>query len=118
MMKVTNTPVVALTNTEYLCLKVAANPGHSARWYLRALSQYRRGYPGKGSWNAFYFSPSRPSGRGRYFVDTAPKTRTTNGWSPRSCSETGSIRLTYAGVLTAQTAAAKIGLDPKTVHGK
>jgi hypothetical protein len=32
-----DTKNLALSNIEYLCLKMAAHPGKSARWYLRAL---------------------------------------------------------------------------------
>lgn len=101
---------LALSNIEYLCLKIAANPGMPARWYLRALHQYRFGNPSKGSWNAMYFSP-RGAYRGRLFIDEAPKDRAANGWITRTCSRRGNIQLLPEGVAKAKLAAAKIGLD-------
>ena len=101
---------LALSNIEYLCLKIAAHPGMPARWYLRALHQYRFGIPGKGSWNALYFSP-RGIYRGHLFVDESPKDRAANGWITKTCSTRGSIHLLPAGLEKAKLAAAKIGLD-------
>lgn len=102
-------PVLALSNIEYLCLKMHAHPGMPARWYLRALHQYRFGTPGTGSWNAMYFSFS--SGyRGRLFRDTAPKTRAARGAITRSCSAVGSFVLSEEGKSYADRAAAKIGI--------
>lgn len=109
-MKQVNAPKLALSNIEYLCLKIAAHPGMPARWYLRALHQYRFGTPGNGSWNALYFNPTG-SYRGRLFIDEAPKVRATSGWRSRTCSRRGSIQLLPEGVAKARTAAAKIGLD-------
>ena len=107
-MKQVNTPNLALSNIEYLCLKIAANPGMPARWYLRALRQYRFGTPGDGSWNALYFSP-RGIYRGRLFIDEAPKDRSVRGSVTKVCSRRGNIRLLPAGMAKARTAAAKIG---------
>jgi hypothetical protein len=104
------TPKLALTNIEYLCLKMHAHPGMPARWYLRELHRYRFGTPGTGSWNALYFAPSG-NYRGRFFVDEAPKLRPARGMLTRSCSRRGEFRLTLAGVKKAKLAAAKIGLD-------
>lgn len=109
-MKQVNAPSLALSNIEYLCLKIAAHPGMPARWYLRALHQYRFGTPGAGSWNALYFSP-RGVYRGKLFVDKAPKDRVAHGLVTWKCSRRGDIQLLPAGVLKAKTAAAKIGLD-------
>lgn len=36
----TNRPRVALTNIEYIALKIAFNPGHSAQWYINHLREY------------------------------------------------------------------------------
>jgi hypothetical protein len=103
-------PTLALSNIEYLCLKIHAHPGRPARWYLRELHRYRFGTPGTGSWNAIYFSPCGRY-RGKLFIDDAPKTRPARGTLTRSCSRRGAIRLLPAGVEKAKTAAAKIGLD-------
>ena len=104
-----NVPNLALSNIEYLCLKMHANPGMPARWYLRALRQYRFGTPGKGSWNAIYLSP-----RGRYcgvlFLDTAPKDKAASGRFTHTCSKKGQFHLLPAGTAYARRAAAKIGL--------
>jgi hypothetical protein len=105
-----NAPKLALSNIEYLCLKIAAHPGMPARWYLRALHQYRFGTPGNGSWNAIYFSP-RGAYRGKLFIDEAPKDRAANGWITRKCSRRGDIQLLPMGLAKARIAAAKIGLD-------
>lgn len=109
-MKQVNAPKLALSNIEYLCLKIAAHPGMPARWYLRALHQYRFGTPGDGSWNAVYFSP-RGIYRGHLFIDESPKNRAAHGWITRTCSTRGSIHLLPAGMTKAKLAAAKIGLD-------
>ena len=67
---------VALTNLEYLALKIETTPGLSARELLRALHVYRHG-PHKrrgssGNWGASYFVPS-----GKYrnvlWTDSAPE---------------------------------------------
>lgn len=108
-MQQVNTPSLALSNIEFLCLKIAAHPGMPARWYLRELHRYRFGTPGKGSWNAEYFSPRGPY-RGRLFIDEAPKDRFASGFFTKLCSRRGDIRLLPAGVLKAQLAAAKIGI--------
>ena len=101
-------PNLALSNIEYLCLKMHANPGLPARWYLRALRQYRFGTPGDGSWNVGYFSP-RGIYRGHLFNDEAPKDRAANGWFTKRQSSKGSFHLTARGHTYAQRAAAKIG---------
>lgn len=36
-------PNLALTELEYLCLKIATNPGRSAIWYLKQLNGYLAG---------------------------------------------------------------------------
>jgi hypothetical protein len=105
-----NAPKLALSNIEYLCLKIAAHPGMPARWYLRALHQYRFGTPGAGSWNAIYFRAGGPY-RGTLFIDEAVKVRVTRSWDRRFCSTRGSISLLPMGLAKARTAAAKIGLD-------
>ena len=108
-MKQVNAPNLALNNIEYLCLKISAHPGMPARWYLRALHQYRFGTPGDGSWNAVYFSP-RGTYRGWLFIDEAPKDRAANGWITRTCSRRGDIQLLPAGFEKARIAAEKIGI--------
>ena len=104
-------PSLALSNIEYLCLKMHARPGMPARWYLRALHSYRFGTPGTGAWNSMYF---RTGGgyRGRLFRDTAPKTRPCRGMITRSCSAIGSFVLSGEGESYAARAAAKIGIAP------
>ena len=76
----TKTPNLKLTNIEFLCLKMAANPGQTGRWYLRELHRYRFGTLGEGSWNAIYMSPSGRY-RGRLFIDESPKVRVARGGS-------------------------------------
>lgn len=102
------TPNLKLTNIEFLCLKMAAHPGKSGRWYLRELHQYRFGTPGTGSWNALYLSP-----RGRYrnvlFLNTAPADRS-GSIDHRRCSKVGQFQLTPAGRKVARRAGWKIGL--------
>lgn len=102
-------PALALSNIEYLCLKMHAHPGMPARWYLRELHRYRFGTPGTGSWNALYLSP-RGRYRGVLFLDEAPKDKVAHGLLTRSCSKRGEFRLTWNGKLVAQRAAAKIGI--------
>ena len=104
-----NVPNLALSNIEFLCLKMHGNPGMPARWYLRELHRYRFGTPGTGSWNALYFSP-RGHYRGKLFIDEAPKTRIACGMVTRNCSKKGQFRLMPAGTAYARRAAAKIGL--------
>jgi len=101
---------VKLTNIEFICLKMASHPGYPARWYLRALHQYRRGTPGTGSWNAIYFNPS-----GKYrnvlFTNSAPEDRAKISWQGgKFQSSCGSFTLTPAGHTVARRAATKIGL--------
>ena len=103
------TPNLKLTNIEFLCLKMAANPGESGRWYLRELHRYRFGTLGEGSWNAVYVSPSGAY-RGKLFVDTAPKVRVAHGWKHRNCSATGNFELLPAGWTVASRAARKLGI--------
>lgn len=105
-----NVPSLALSNIEYLCLKMHANPGMPGRWYLRALHQYRFGTPGTGSWNALYLSP-RNIYRGHLFNDEAPKDRAANGWLTRKQSSRGSFHLTARGHAYARRAAAKLGIE-------
>lgn len=107
-MKQVNTPNLALSNIEYLCLKMEANPGQSGRWYLRELHRYRFGTLGDGSWNALYLTP-RGRYRGLLFQDTAPKTRK-DSMNGRPCSSVGQFQLTPAGKVVAQTAKSKLGL--------
>jgi hypothetical protein len=102
-------PVLALNNIEFLCLKMHAHPGMPARWYLRALHQYRFGTPGVGSWNSMYFRIGYGY-RGRLFRDTAPKIRPARGAAIRSCSAVGSFVLSEEGKSYAARAAAKIGI--------
>ena len=104
-----NAPSLALSNIEFLCLKMHSNPGMPGRWYLRALHQYRFGTPGDGSWNAIYLSPSGGYRR-KYFWDVAPKTRRSRGWRTKEQSTRGEFRLLPAGTVVAIGAAAKIGL--------
>jgi hypothetical protein len=104
-----NVPKLALSNIEFLCLKMHTTPGMPARWYLRALRQYRFGEPGTGSWCAGYFSP-RGVYRGKLFIDEAPKDKAACGWITHTCSKKGQFRLLPAGTAYAQRAAAKIGL--------
>lgn len=99
-----------LNNIEFLCLKMAANPGQSGRWYLRELHRYRFGTLGSGSWNALYMSPSGGY-RGQLFTDTAPKVRTARSFlSHKKCSSVGKFQLTEAGKGVAARAALKLGL--------
>ena len=109
-MKQVKYPSLSLSNIEYLCLKMHANPGMPGRWYLRALHQYRFGTPGDGSWNALYLSP-RGSYRGKLFIDEAPKTKIACGMVTHNCSKRGQFRLMPAGMAYAQRAAAKIGIE-------
>lgn len=104
------TPTLALNNIEFLCLKMHAHPGKPARWYLRELHRYRFGTLGSGSWSAIYMSPSGGY-QGWLFKDTAPKNREARGWmTKKMCSSRGEFRLTDAGLVRAQLAAAKIGI--------
>jgi len=104
------TPNLKLTNIEFLCLKMAANPGMPGRWYLRELHRYRFGTPGTGGWNALYLSP-RGRYRGRLFTDQAPKNRVvSHRWRTRAESTVGQFHLTPAGKSVAEIAARKIGL--------
>jgi hypothetical protein len=101
------TPNLKLNNIEFLCLKMAAHPGMSGRWYLRELHRYRFGTPGTGGWNALYLSPC-----GRYrnvlFLNTAPADRP-GSIDHRRCSKVGQFQLTPAGKTVARLAAEKIG---------
>jgi hypothetical protein len=105
-----NVPNLALSNIEYLCLKMYTVPGMPARWYLRALHQYRFGTPGNGSWNAMYLNP-RGHYRGKLFIDEAPKNKIACGMVTRTCSKKGQFRLMPAGMAYARRAAAKIGVE-------
>lgn len=96
-----------LTNIEFLCLKMAANPGESGRWYLRELHRYRWGTLSDGSWNAIYMSPSGGY-RGKLFKDAAPKNRIAYGIFTNKCSRVGSFQLTEAGWSVAERAMAKL----------
>lgn len=98
-----------LNGIEYLCLKMAANPGRSGRWYLRELHRYKFGTFCTGSWNALYMSPSGKY-RGILFNDNAPKDRVAHGMFTSSCSSVGSFHLTLAGQNKAKLAAQKIGI--------
>lgn len=109
-MEQVTTPNLKLNGIEYLCLKMHLNPGKPARWYLRALHQYRFGTPGTGSWCAGYFSP-RGRYRGLLFRDAAPKTRLVDGLLTKNCSSRGQFYLMGAGHARARAAAAKLGLQ-------
>jgi hypothetical protein len=58
-------PHVQLTALEYLCLKIAANPGKSSVWYLKQLNCYREGHLTIVNSYGFFFDPeSFEDGRG------------------------------------------------------
>lgn len=109
-MQQVNVPNLTLNNIEFLCLKMAANPGQTGRWYLRELHRYRFGTLGEGSWNAIYMSPSGRY-RGRLFIDESPKVRVARGWKHRNCSAVGRFELLPVGRKVAERAAAKIGIS-------
>ena len=111
-----DTKNLALSNIEYLCLKMAAHPGKSARWYLRALHTYRFGYPGTGSWCAIYLNPSGKY-RYKYFIDHAQQSITYVRWTTGDAlrSSCGSFKLTSVGLIVARQAAVKIGLNPSLI---
>jgi hypothetical protein len=101
-------PNLALSNIEYLCLKMHTHPGMPGTWYLGQLHRYRFGGPGKSSWGAMYLAPTG-SYRGRLFIDEAPKLKRSRT-EASLCSKKGSYRLLPVGVGYARTAAAKIGI--------
>lgn len=105
---------VILNNLEYLALKIDANPGLTAREYLRALSLYRRGYEGTGNWGASYFTP-RGRYRGKLWKDAAPQTRVRFDWTGRVTygSKKGEWVLTLGGQSYANDARKKLGLPIK-----
>lgn len=104
-------PELALNNIEFLCLKVYAHPGMSARWYLRELHRYRFGVPGTGSFGAMYFSPNSKY-RNTVFVDVSNQNARAcyRFLGDGRCSTRGSWTLTGQGCRRARAAAAKIGL--------
>ena len=107
------TPNVRLTGIEYLLVCMQANPGRSQRYYLRRLYEYKHGTPDPtgGSHGVGYFTSE--SYRDVLWYDAAPKNsrgRTCFGYRPKpSCS---SMHLKLAGHRRADTARAKIELDP------
>ena len=50
-------PHVQLTALEYLCLKIATNPGKSSVWYLKQLNCYREGHLSIVNRFSFFFDP-------------------------------------------------------------
>ena len=49
----------ALTNIEYICLKMMANPGRSQRWYRGMLYMYRNGKFNSDSYHSYFDRSSR-----------------------------------------------------------
>ena len=116
-----------LTNVEYLCLKMQANPGKSGRFYRRALGNYHGDWH-KGTsenFNNYFLPPRAKFGRprlddyqvGRYYVDTAPRTKHTGGLGTATSSLVpvkGQWHLTVAGWAKANQARVKLGLPTIT----
>jgi len=93
---------LALLPFDYLCLKIAANPGKSAYWYLKALNGYKRGNSRVPmSWARCYFK------EGGDYVGSYLK-------PVDKAASKGRGVLTYelmpAGMIVARAAAKKIGL--------
>lgn len=92
---------LALFPFDYLCLKIAANPGKSAYWYLKALNGYKRGNSRVPmSWARCYFKEG-----GDYvgsYLKPVDKTKSKCGWV--------TYELMPAGMIVARGAAKKIGL--------
>ena len=55
-------PHVQLTALEYLCLKIATNPGKSSVWYLKQLNCYREGHLSIVNRFSFFFDPESYGG--------------------------------------------------------
>ena len=116
----------ALSNVDYVCLKMFLNPGQTQRFYLRALATYRGIYRGHeemntGGFCALMFSRRDRKWRDYLFEDRAPATieysscqsRSRWGWSCRGHfkrSHRGEFHLLPAGVERARKAAEKIGM--------
>ena len=106
-------PKNTLSGIEYLLVCMQANPGHSQRYYLRRLFEYKYNSidPYNGGSCCGYFTSE--SYRDVLWYDDAPKNsrgRTFRGYKPKpSCSQ---MYLTSAGNRRANEARAKIGLPP------
>lgn len=87
-------PNVVLSSFEYLCLKIATNPGRSGRWYLKKLNGYIMGDPCVPYWDD-YFSELT----GVYFINQYAGAR-----------HVSSYTITTVGMAVAKKAAQKIGL--------
>lgn len=92
---------LALLPFDYLCLKIAANPGKSAYWYLKALNGYKQGNSRVPmSWARCYFKEG-----GEYvggYLTRVDKTKSKRRWD--------TYELLPAGMVVARKAAKKIGL--------
>jgi hypothetical protein len=95
-------PHVQLTALEYLCLKIATNPGKSSVWYLKQLNCYREGHLSIVNSYGFFFDPESYGGSAgfeEYF---------TNKY--RGAEWISSYTVTDEGMNVAKKAAQKIGL--------
>lgn len=109
----------SLSNVEYLCLKMQANPGMPGRWYRRALGAYHGFRSGTSDNFNMYFMPRRTWGEnrnrqvGRYWVDTAERTRKAGGMGTathRLVPARSEWTLTGEGWAKANVARRKLGL--------
>ena len=115
----------ALSNVDYVCLKMFLNPGQTQRFYLRALATYRgiyRGYEemNTGGFCALMFSRRDRKWRDYLFEDRAPATIEYSSCQVRpnhpggrghfKRSHRGEFHLLPAGVERARKAAEKIGM--------
>lgn len=118
----TNRPRVALTNIEYIALKIAFNPGQNARWYINHLREYAGvnspdldGIAFIGS-QLIEFSTAHATGHARIALEV-----------PTSCLKREHLKgvvssdnvrgyvITEAGYKIARRAADIIGIDPDTI---
>jgi len=115
----------ALSNVDYVCLKMFLNPGQTQRFYLRALATYRGIYRGHeemntGGFCALMFSRRDRKWRDVLFEDRAPATieysscqvhpSHPGGRGHFKRSHRGEFHLLPAGVERARKAAEKIGM--------
>ena len=119
----TNRPRVALTNIEYIALKIAFNPGQNARWYINHLHEYAGVGAGAGCSDYSFigsqlieFSTAHAIGHARIALEV-----------PTSCIKREHLKgvvssdnvrgyvITEEGYKIARRAADIIGIDPNTI---
>lgn len=92
-------PRVSLCALQYLCLKIATNPGQTSIWYLKQLNGYLEGIPSIISDYGFFFYDESYRARESYFINKY-----------KGAEWISSYTVTDEGMNVAKRAAAQIGL--------